>query len=109
MNDPTLYATLIGQLRDQIRHHEQEARKARAALQVIKNLLGGTDPTRSKEHGGTGIQRKELGRQNRARVDAYFEANPTASMWGASKALDLTYNTVMRHRRAFHADRPSGN
>jgi len=116
-SDPKLYATLIEQLHDQIRHHEREARKARAALGTIKDLLGGVDPTRAKPRGGSGISRKELGLANRERIIQYFADNPRSSAWQASKALDLTYNTVTRHLGNINleapgvldADRPSGN
>ena len=110
MNDPTIYAALIKQLHDQIRHHDREARKARVALGAIKSLMGGVDPTRDRLGGGSGISRKELGERNRLAITAYFEENPKASMWMASKALELSYNTVMRHLRMMtDADRPSGN
>jgi hypothetical protein len=91
MNDPTIYAALITQLHDQIRHHEREARKARVALGAIKDLLGGIDPTRAKPRGGSGISRRELGERNRLAIAAYFKENPKASMWMASKALELSY------------------
>jgi len=101
-----LYVSLIEQLHDQIRHHEREARKARAALATIKNLLGGVDPTRSKPRGGTGIVRKELGQRNRERVIQYFADHPGMSKWTAAKALELTYNTVVRHVDMINKEAP---